>query len=70
MHDTAMISLALILFAGIVCQWLAWKLKLPAIIFLLFCGILAGPMLNWLNPDQLLGELLFRDHLIRRQPDS
>ena len=59
MHDTAMISLALILFAGIVCQWLAWKLKLPAIIFLLCCGILAGPMLHWLDPDQLLGELLF-----------
>ena len=59
MHENALMSLALILFAGIACQWLAWRLKLPAIIFLLFCGILAGPVLQWLNPDQLLGDLLF-----------
>lgn len=59
MHETALISLALILLAGIFCQWLAWRLNLPAIIFLLFCGILAGPIFNWLNPDVLLGDLLF-----------
>ena len=59
MNETALISLALILFVGIFCQWLAWRLRLPAIIFLLFCGILAGPVFKWLNPDQLLGSLLF-----------
>ena len=59
MHETALISLALILFVGIFCQWLAWRLKLPAIIFLLFCGILAGPIFKWLDPDQLFGDLLF-----------
>ncbi len=41
------------------CQWLAWRLKLPPIIFLLFSGILLGPLLKVLNPDQLLGDLLF-----------
>ncbi len=41
------------------CQWLAWRLKLPPIIFLLFSGILIGPLLKILNPDRLLGDLLF-----------
>ncbi|MEJ2470029.1 MAG: sodium:proton antiporter [Desulfuromonadales bacterium] len=59
MHENALITLALILCAGIACQWLAWRLRLPAIIFLLGCGILAGPVLQWLQPDQLFGDLLF-----------
>lgn len=59
MHETHLIILVLILGAGIACQWLSWRLKLPSIIFLLVCGILAGPIFKWLNPDQLLGELLF-----------
>jgi len=59
MHEHVILTLALILIAGIACQWLAWRLKLPAIIFLLTCGILAGPLLGWLNPDRLLGDLLF-----------
>lgn len=59
MHEHAMLSLALVLVAGILCQWLSWRVKLPAIIFLLFCGILAGPILHLLDPDQLFGDLLF-----------
>lgn len=59
MHEEALLTLALILGAGIFCQWLSWRLKLPAIIFLLACGILAGPLLQQLHPDQLFGELLF-----------
>ena len=39
-------------------QWLAARLKLPAILFFLFAGILVGPVLGWLDPDALLGELL------------
>ena len=30
--------------AALGCQWLAWRLKLPAILFLLLSGILAGPI--------------------------
>lgn len=59
MHEHAIIALALILGAGIACQWLAWRLKLPAIIFLLASGIIAGPLLGWFSPDHLFGELLF-----------
>jgi len=43
---------------GFLCQWLAWRVKLPAILFLLLAGILAGPVTGLLDPDALLGPLL------------
>jgi NhaP-type Na+/H+ or K+/H+ antiporter len=42
-----------------IAQWTAWWIRLPAILFLLLFGILAGPVLNWLKPDELFGDLLF-----------
>lgn len=56
--DKALI-LALVVFGGIFCQWLAWRVKLPAILFLLCGGIIAGPVLGWLDSDALFGDLLF-----------
>ncbi|RBL67332.1 sodium:proton antiporter, partial [Pseudomonas sp. MWU13-2625] len=44
--------------AALGCQWLAWRLKLPAILFLLLSGILAGPILGWLDPQEMFGPLL------------
>lgn len=44
---------------GMACQWVAWRLKLPAILFLLITGIVVGPVVGWLNPDALFGEMLF-----------
>ena len=40
-------------------QWVAWKIRVPAILFLLAGGILLGPLTGWLNPDELFGDLLF-----------
>src|SRR5690606_24893531 len=41
-------------------QWIAARLRLPSILFLLGFGILAGPVAGWLDPDKLFGqELLF-----------
>ena len=51
-------TIAAIFVAGLICQWIAWRTKLPAIVYLLFTGILAGPTLGWLDPDKLLGDLL------------
>lgn len=51
--------LAAVIFVGILCQWLAWRVKLPAILFLLFTGIIAGPLTGLLNSDTLFGDLLF-----------
>ncbi len=49
----------LLLLIGFLCQWLAWRVQLPAILFLLIAGIVLGPATGVLNPDALLGEFLF-----------
>lgn len=45
--------------ASLACQWLAWRLRLPAILFLLLTGILVEPIGGLLSPDLFLDELLF-----------
>lgn len=59
MFEYTAIILASITLIGIACQWLAWWLKLPAILFLLLAGIVAGPVSGFLRPDALFGDLLF-----------
>jgi len=54
-----LISIAGIGVLGIACQWLAWKARLPAILFLLLCGMIIGPVTGLLNPDDLFADLLF-----------
>ncbi|WP_051532326.1 cation:proton antiporter [Brackiella oedipodis] len=51
--------LTVLLALGIGAQWLAWALKQPSILFLLIIGIIVGPVLNYFQPDELLGDLLF-----------
>ena len=41
------------------CQWLAWRGRMPAILFLLAGGIAAGPLLGFLDPEIVFGDLLF-----------
>jgi len=41
------------------CQWLAWRVRMPAILFLLAGGIASGPVLGYLNPEDVFGDLLF-----------
>ncbi len=59
MAEHALIGLALILILGIGAQWLAWRLRLPAILLLLLTGILAGPVTGLLHVNELLGDLIF-----------
>jgi CPA1 family monovalent cation:H+ antiporter len=59
MHAEPLVVLATILVAGTFAQWLAWKTRLPAILFLLGLGLLAGPLTGFLDPDALFGDLLF-----------
>jgi NhaP-type Na+/H+ or K+/H+ antiporter len=56
--DLAM-QIALLLGLGALCQWLAWRMRIAAILPLLLAGLLLGPGLGLLNPDELLGDLLF-----------
>ena len=53
-----LLQLALIGVFGAGCQWLAWQFRLPSILFLLLVGLVAGAG-GLLQPDRLLGELLF-----------
>lgn len=52
-------GIAGIVLVGFLCQWLAWRIKLPAILFLLLSGIVLGPVTGWLSPDLLFDDMLF-----------
>lgn len=52
------LQLALITLVAFACQWGAWRIKLPAILPLLLSGIALGPVLGWLDPEDLFGDLL------------
>lgn len=54
---TAMLGLVGVL--SLACQWIGWKMRLPAILPLLLCGLIMGPVLGVLDPDELFGDLLF-----------
>ncbi|HEX7340957.1 MAG TPA: sodium:proton antiporter [Rhodanobacteraceae bacterium] len=53
------VMLTLLLVVGFLAQWLAWRVRVPAILFLLLTGIVLGPATGLFNPDKLLGPLLF-----------
>ena len=56
-HDT-LIALSFIGFISLSCQWIAWRIKIPAILFLLISGIVLGPVIGYINPDRLFGSML------------
>lgn len=43
---------------GVGSQWLAWRLKLPAIVLMLLAGIVIGPVTGVLDPQRDLGALV------------
>lgn len=53
------LQLAGLVTLGFAAQWLAWRVRLPAILFLLLIGLALGPGLGWLDPQAALGELFF-----------
>jgi NhaP-type Na+/H+ or K+/H+ antiporter len=57
-QENILLGLASILLLGIGAQYLSWRLNLPAILFLLVFGFIAGPVTGFLNPDELFGNLL------------
>jgi CPA1 family monovalent cation:H+ antiporter len=58
LHANHLLILGGIAVAGFACNWLAWRMRLPAILFLLIAGILAGPILGIFAPNDLFGDLL------------
>src|SRR5690606_41982380 len=53
------ILMAGVIVLGALSHWLAWRFKLPSILFLLLIGIVAGPVAGVLDPGLVLGEALF-----------
>lgn len=69
MQQQVLIALASVIGLGVACQWIAWRLKIPAILLLLLTGLAAGAgtaylaqqgvlQHRFLDPDHLFGQLL------------
>lgn len=62
MSESILVGLACIVVLGVSAQWLASRLGLPSILLLLVFGVVAGPVLGWIDPGKLLAgndDLLF-----------
>ncbi|MGA1510128.1 MAG: cation:proton antiporter, partial [Ilumatobacteraceae bacterium] len=59
MHSDVALVIAGVLAAGLVAQILGWRLRVPAIVFLLAFGLLAGPVTDLVHPDDVFGDALF-----------
>jgi len=57
MHSLV-VTFALIGVIGVGSQWLAWRLRLPAIVLMLVAGVLAGPVFGLIDPEQDFGAAL------------
>ena len=57
MDLSLLFEIMLIGFLGIGSQWLAWRFNWPAIVIMSVAGLLAGPILGIMNPEQSFGEL-------------
>ncbi len=53
-----LVGLTAVVALGIAAQWLSWRLHLPSILLLLLVGLTAGALTGFLDPDELLGNLL------------
>ncbi|MBV6637389.1 MAG: sodium:proton antiporter, partial [Mameliella sp.] len=43
---------------GVGSQWLAWRLRLPAIVLMLVAGLIIGPVAGVLDPAAQFGDML------------
>lgn len=59
MEHNEMLIIAGVVSAGIVCQWIAWRINVPAILPLLAAGFIVGPILGLLHPQEEFGHFFF-----------
>ncbi|QGG96779.1 cation:proton antiporter [Actinomarinicola tropica] len=57
--DEPSAAIAAVVGLGVAAQWVATRLRIPSILLLLGVGLAAGPLFGLLDPDELLGDLLF-----------
>ncbi len=58
MKQDVAVMLTAIVGLGICAQWVAWRVRVPSILLLLAMGLLAGPITGFMDPNELLGDLL------------
>jgi NhaP-type Na+/H+ or K+/H+ antiporter len=58
LNEHPVLAIAAIGSVGAICQWIGWRLRVPAILFLLLAGVALGPIGGWLDPDLLFGQVL------------
>ena len=55
-----MLELAAIIVIGLLAQWIAWRMKIPAIFPLIILGLVMGPLSTlfldekWIDPENIL----------------
>lgn len=54
-----MVGLGAIVVLGVGMQWLARRVRVPAILLLIASGLVAGPWLGIIDPDEIFGDSLF-----------
>ena len=59
MVEHSLVSISAVAILGIAAQWMGWRMRIPSILLLLVFGIVAGPVLGWIDPDAMLGSLLY-----------
>lgn len=57
MLDSLLFQISLIVFLGILSQWLAWRFNIPAIVIMSFAGLLVGPVLHLFDPSESFGAI-------------
>jgi NhaP-type Na+/H+ or K+/H+ antiporter len=56
--DPLILKIVVIGVLGMAAQWAAWRAQIPAVVFLLLCGVVAGPVTGVLDPHTDFGNLL------------
>lgn len=57
MDLSILVVMMLIGILGIGSQWVAWKYSLPAIVIMSIAGLIVGPILGLMNPEETFGNL-------------
>jgi len=57
-EHNVVLSIVTVTGLGVGAQWLAWRLKMPAIVLLAAVGLITGPGLDLIHPSQDFGEFL------------
>src|SRR5690625_2667355 len=57
MSSSLLFTIMLIGALGIGSQWVAWRYKIPAIVVMSLSGLIVGPILGIINPEQEFGAI-------------